>query len=50
MKSEQCDVQNSNIITVGVVINDFKDVAESKTVGSDGFLKETSKSLPPKPT
>lgn len=47
MTSEQCDALNSSIITVAEIINGFKDIAESKAVGPDGFLKETSKSLPP---
>lgn len=42
MKLEQCDAYKSNIVTVGETINGFKDIAESKTVGPDGFLKKTS--------
>lgn len=47
MSSEQCDALNSRIITVVEIINGFKDIAESKAVGPDGFFKETSKSLCP---
>lgn len=42
MSSER-DALNSRIITVVEIINGFKDIAEGKAVGPDGFLKETSK-------
>jgi len=46
LSAEQCDALNSRI-TIIEIISSFKDIAENKAVGPDGFLKVTLNSLPP---